>query len=96
MKRTNTISLDTDWLWRKVGNGIIRGIQNGLAALAKLTELPRKGVQNASKAMTVNYLGQPHTADSEERSVFGRSWQIGTTALWIALLLSIYILVYYR
>ena len=41
------------------------------------------------------YLGQPHTADSHERGVFARSWPIGTTALWIAILLSGYVLLYY-
>ena len=45
--------------------------------------------------LSVRYLGQPHTADSEERGLFARSWPIGTTALWIAILLSTYVLVYY-
>ena len=96
MKRTNTISLDTDWLWRRLGLGIVKGIGAGLVTLRRLWERPRKQISDASQYFTVNYLGQPHTADSEEKSVFARSWQIGTTALWIALLLSAYILVYYR
>jgi multicomponent Na+:H+ antiporter subunit D len=28
------------------------------------------------------------------RGVFARTWSIGTTALWIAVLLSVYVLVY--
>jgi multicomponent Na+:H+ antiporter subunit D len=45
--------------------------------------------------LSVRYLGQPHTADSKERGLFARSWPIGTTALWIAILLSTYVLIYY-
>ncbi len=96
MKRTETISLDTDWLWRRLGVSIALGIGRVMGFFGGLLTSQRKNVQGSVKQFTVNYLGQPHTADSEERSIFGRSWQIGTTALWIALLLSAYILVYYR
>lgn len=95
MKRTETISLDVDWLWRR-----------GLPALGvrlALWAVPLRdlGLRVSGRArefivhLTVRYLGQPHTADREERGLFARSWPIGTTALWIAILLSGYVLVYY-
>jgi multicomponent Na+:H+ antiporter subunit D len=52
-------------------------------------------MQQWLQRLATRYLGQPHTADSRERAVFARSWQIGTTALWIAGLLSAYVLLYY-
>ena len=95
MKRTDTVSLDIDWLWR-------RALPSAISTLATLAK-PLQGATNdalkASRAflvqLSVRYLGQPHTADSEERGLFARSWPIGTTALWIAILLSTYVLVYY-
>ena len=39
--------------------------------------------------------GETVEADSEERALFARSWPVGTTALWIAILLSAYVLIYY-
>jgi multicomponent Na+:H+ antiporter subunit D len=52
-------------------------------------------LQTFLQRLAVRYLGQPHTADSKERGVFARSWPVGTTALWIAGLLSAYVLLYY-
>jgi multicomponent Na+:H+ antiporter subunit D len=95
MKRTETISLDTDWLWRRGGRILILLAERGLYSLGQVLALRRKRVQKLLRRLAVRYLGQPHTADSEERSVFARSWTIGTTALWIAGLLSAYVLLYY-
>ncbi|TDG12820.1 Na(+)/H(+) antiporter subunit D [Seongchinamella unica] len=95
MKRTETISLDVDWLWR-------RGLPMAAGRLARYFDAAAALWANAGAAwkkrlhsFTARYLGQPHTADSEERAVFARSWPIGTTALWIAILLSAYVLFYY-
>jgi multicomponent Na+:H+ antiporter subunit D len=95
MKRTETISLDTDWLWRRAAPAVIGLLEKALQWLddARLRSL--EGCQRFFKRMTVRYLGQPHTADSKELGLFARSWPIGTTALWIAGLLSAYVLLYY-
>ncbi|MDH3992008.1 MAG: Na+/H+ antiporter subunit D, partial [Gammaproteobacteria bacterium] len=95
MKRTETISLDTDWLWRRAAPALIGLIERLLGSLGELVARGRVRVQRFSQRMAVRYLGQPHTADREERGVFARSWPIGTTALWIAGLLSAYVLLYY-
>jgi multicomponent Na+:H+ antiporter subunit D len=95
MKRTDSVSLDIDWLWRHA----LPSTGSALAALARPLQYITSDALNAGQAflahLAVRYLGQPHTADSEERGLFARSWPIGTTALWIAILLSTYVLVYY-
>jgi multicomponent Na+:H+ antiporter subunit D len=95
MKRTMTISLDTDWLWRRAAVSLVRLVERILISIGKAMAQQRSHIQKCLHLMAVRYLGQPHTADSKERGVFARSWPIGTTALWIAGLLSAYILLYY-
>lgn len=95
MKRTMTISLDTDWLWRRAGFSLVKLIERALSSLSEVVTQQRNRLQKLLQRMAVRYLGQPHTADSQERSVFARSWRVGTTVLWIAGLLSAYVLLYY-
>ncbi len=95
MKRTETISLDTDWLWRRAAPALLRLLDRSLWFLGELLAKGRSRVQKFFKRIAVRYLGQPHTADRKERGVFARSWPIGTTALLIAGLLSAYVLLYY-
>lgn len=95
MKRTETVSLDTDWLWRRAGLWLLVCGEGVLRYLSVLVSHSRARIQIFAQRMAKRYLGQPHTADSKERGVFARSWPIGTTALWIAGLLSAYVLLYY-
>ena len=95
MKRTATISLDSDWLWRRAGMALLRLGLRFLQSLGELVTAGRARAQKLAHRVAVRYLGQPHTADSEERGVFARSWPVGTTALWITGLLSAYVLLYY-
>lgn len=95
MKRTETISLDTDWLWRRLGLGLWRAFAGVVLLLGELLARGWHNLAPVVQKFIVDYLGQPHTADSEERSMFARSWPIGTTALWIVILLSGYVLVSY-
>jgi multicomponent Na+:H+ antiporter subunit D len=95
MKRTMTISLDTDWLWRRAAVSVFRLTDRGLISMGDILATQKHRLQNVLHRMVVRYLGQPNTADSKERAVFARSWPVGTTALWIAGLLSVYLLVYY-
>jgi multicomponent Na+:H+ antiporter subunit D len=95
MKRTMTISLDTDWLWRRAAVSIVKLIAQVLSSIGEVIAVQKVKVQKLLHRIAVNYLGQPHTADSKERGVFARSWPVGTTALWIAGLLSAYVLLYY-
>lgn len=95
MRRTNTISLDTDWIWRVglrriavlTGRGLV---ETGAAiAAAKTQTLAAIGHQAR------NCLGIGRHSANGEGGFFARSWPIGLTALWIAVLLSVYILLYY-
>ncbi|RPA61727.1 Na(+)/H(+) antiporter subunit D [Shewanella frigidimarina] len=95
MKRTMTISLDTDWLWRRAAFSLVKLIERALSSLGDMVTQQRNRLQKFLQRMAVRYLGQPHTADSQERGVFARSWPVGTTVLWIAGLLSAYVLLYY-
>jgi multicomponent Na+:H+ antiporter subunit D len=93
MKRTETISLDSDWLWRvalfRLGSGAF-----GLAAAAGGAVSAAAGsALSRLRAIASRHLG---TADGDSRpGVFARAWPIGVTALWIAVLLTAYVVVYY-
>jgi multicomponent Na+:H+ antiporter subunit D len=87
MKRTRTISLDTDWFWRvalvRLGQWLL---DVGAAAAGRLATLAG-AVRQGPGARLIALLGQD--------GAMGRTWQIGTTALWIAVLLTAYVLLYY-
>lgn len=95
MRRTLTISLDTDWLWRRllfrVGErsmGVLETAATAVTAYAaRLRGLGARGV--------AHYFGKPDSKAQDRRAVFARDWSIGTTALWIALLLTGYVLAYF-
>jgi multicomponent Na+:H+ antiporter subunit D len=87
MQRTRTISLDTDWIWRvalvRLGEWLLSLGKAAGDRLATLAEAARQG----PGARLIALLGQD--------GAMGRTWQIGTTALWIAVLLTSYVLLYY-
>jgi multicomponent Na+:H+ antiporter subunit D len=95
MKRTMTISLDTDWLWRRAAHSVLQVVERVFGSVGNVLTQQRVRLQKFLNVMAVRYLGQPHTSDSKERGIFARSWPVGTTALWIAGLLSAYVLLYY-
>ncbi|MFT7243368.1 MAG: multicomponent Na+:H+ antiporter subunit D [Candidatus Azotimanducaceae bacterium] len=95
MKRTETISLDTDWLWRKLGMRLLLIMESAAGVVKQRFDHLGVASVRVSNYLVLRYLGNPHAEDSEEKSVFGRSWTIGTTALWISVLLSAYVLANY-
>jgi multicomponent Na+:H+ antiporter subunit D len=90
MKRTLTISLDTDWLWRVLLYRIARAIYTTVASVG-VTLQTRIGdsLDALRRRAGVHFGTRPSRA-----GVFARAWSIGTTALWIAALLTAYVLVY--
>ncbi len=93
MKRTETISLDTDWLWRVLLFNV------GVRAY-RFASLAGRAVSDAATTAIAGfvrgarrYLGT--TEEGATPGVFARAWPIGVTALWIAVLLTAYVLVYY-
>ena len=86
MKRTLTISLDTDWIWRVV---MFRAGTFVYAAAGSI------GRALGSVAKAGVSLAQVRPRQRAFFELFSGSQPIATTALWIALLLSGYVLVYY-
>jgi multicomponent Na+:H+ antiporter subunit D len=87
LKRTQTITLDTDWLWRRAGPALVALGARGLAAL-------RAGLGRSAGAA----LGQAwrrterrYGADSR----MARTWSISTMAGWVLVLLLGFLLMYY-
>ena len=93
MKRTETISLDADWLWRVAFYNIARGSSAVLSTLGDRLSAMTRATSSRLQSLAIRHFS---TTDSEEKSgVFARTWAIGGTALWIAVLLTTYVLVYY-
>ncbi|MEO0997424.1 MAG: Na(+)/H(+) antiporter subunit D [Pseudomonadota bacterium] len=95
MRRTETISLDTDWIWRVLLLGIARRLF-AAAALAG-TSLGRLSHAAATLARrrALRWFGGARPDASAGPGLFARTWAIGGTALWIAILLTAYVLLYY-
>jgi multicomponent Na+:H+ antiporter subunit D len=83
MKRTLTITIDVDWLWRRL--------------LPALWMRANRAADAARTVWQARITPRFTTALARLAAVFGaggmmgRSWQIGTTALWVALLLATYV-----
>ncbi len=93
MRRTETISLDTDWFWRKL---LFRTGALGHALLAGAGRRIAGATDRAVSALrerAERVLGTPEK--TLRTGVLARTWPIGVTALWIAVLLIAYVLVYY-
>jgi len=93
MKRTRTISLDADWLWRVA---LLGGARAAYAVLRKAGHVLEGAVSGVARRLRT--LAARHMSASPEggrAGVFARTWPIGATALWIAVLLTSYVFVYY-
>jgi multicomponent Na+:H+ antiporter subunit D len=89
MRRTNTLTLDTDWLWRVF-------LRRGWLATQSLIGLCGGALGGAwarvrdwLRSMAQAYFG------GAPGGVFAQAWPIGTTAIWIAVLLTAYVVFYY-
>jgi len=92
MKRTLTISLDTDWLWRVVLNSAVTATYTRLTAINATLRQQSNGLLVALRSQAESRFGL--RSKNERAGVFARAWSIGTTALWIAVLLTAYVLFY--
>jgi multicomponent Na+:H+ antiporter subunit D len=87
MQRTLTISLDTDWFWRVLAKRIVRLLSRAATLIGERLGQPMRERTRRGQLWLGQQLGSSGT--------LGRTWQIGTTALWISVLLSLYVLLYY-
>ncbi len=95
MKRTETISLDTDWFWRVGLYRILALLGRGLSETAASVRAAADSLGRDLDRVARGMLGAERRTEDGERGFFARSWTIGLTALWIAVLLSAYVLAYY-
>ena len=95
MRRTLTISLDTDWLWRVVLNRVGGACLGALSAMAGRLETWFSKSLNAFHGIARRQVGHWQNGDQEYQGIFAKTWSIGATALWIALLLTGYIFAYF-
>jgi multicomponent Na+:H+ antiporter subunit D len=95
MRRTETISLDTDWLWRVA---LLRAVHWLAAVLARLGAAvkvlgDRIGRRLGTRGRAL--FGSDTREGEQVHGICARAWPIGTTALWIAVLLTAYVIFYY-
>lgn len=93
MQRTLTVSLDLDWLWRVL---FFRAGQWVFDVSARLRAAAENGLNKSLQRLQLRAQRHLGVADGERRpGILARAWPIGVTAIWIAVLLSGYVLVYY-
>ena len=95
MRRTETISLDTDWLWRVGLSRLADAAQRGLARLGDLLASGTAWLGGRLGEHGRRLFGSRAVEGRRVHGVFARAWPIGTTALWIAVLLTAYVFFYY-
>jgi len=93
MRRTRTISLDADWLWRVLLSGVARGAYGALGWIGARLAKALMRIGNRLRAVAARHMST--SPDGKQSGVFARAWPIGTTAIWIAILLTSYVFVYY-
>jgi multicomponent Na+:H+ antiporter subunit D len=87
LKRTNTITLDVDWLWRRFGPMLYRVLDSGSdRAWQALIGRARRGTERFTRTIYRHH--GPH-------GVLARAWPTGSMALWAVFLLGAYLIFYY-
>ena len=90
MKRTLTISLDTDWVWRVLLFKVARTAYLSVASLGTALQGRVRAGIGALRSRAEGLFG----TRLSRAGVFARAWSIGSTALWSVVLLTAYVLVY--
>jgi multicomponent Na+:H+ antiporter subunit D len=87
LKRSETISLDFDWLYRHLGRQLCHYAAQAICAFRKhVAAITMWTIEKVSNSLHFLY-------DSE--GVLSRSWPLGTTATWAAASLALYMALYY-
>ena len=87
LKRTLTITLDTDWIWRRLLARLAHAMQRLLHRSGNAASRVASQLGAAAQTMVVRHYGQ------EAR--LARTWPTRSMALWVLLLLLGYLLLYY-
>ncbi|OGA70712.1 MAG: Na(+)/H(+) antiporter subunit D [Betaproteobacteria bacterium RIFCSPLOWO2_12_FULL_67_28] len=87
LRRTLTITLDTDWFYRYLAPVLVGGVET----LARMARSAARDMTGGTAARLFALLRRLHGADG----VLARTWSTGGMALWVALMLAAYLLLYY-
>ncbi len=87
LRRTLTITLDIDWFYRVLGWQVTLAVLNGLASFGHAAGHTTRRL--ASTAWEGLY--QHHGPEG----MLARTWSTGSMALWVAILLAAYLIVFY-
>jgi len=87
LRRTLTITLDVDWLYRKLGPSLCAGIAGRLARALV-------AIGRSASSLRSRVLGALHRHHGPQ-GVLARTWPTGSMALWAVILLLAYLLLYY-
>jgi multicomponent Na+:H+ antiporter subunit D len=87
LQRTLTITLDTDWLWRRPGWALAQAAVAGTARVAAALAASRRAVRVVARLYLRRYHGPV--------GALGRTWPTGAMALGTILVLGGYLLMFY-
>jgi multicomponent Na+:H+ antiporter subunit D len=87
LKRTLTITLDTDWFWRRLGPALRGQVEAGIVML-------RSAVTGHVRQLTLRVAAMAGRLGGS--GAVGRTWATRTMMLWVVALLAAYLLAIYR
>jgi multicomponent Na+:H+ antiporter subunit D len=87
LKRTLTITLDADWLWRRLGPAVLARLDSAADSAWRWLKV---GTLSAARLIKVG-LHRHHGPEG----ALGRTWPTGTMALWATLMLGAYLVLSY-
>lgn len=87
LKRTLTITLDTDWFWRRLGPALYAGVYRPYKAVRQVLSRQVRQAASATGSMLLRQYGQDGR--------LARTWSTRSMALWVLVLLIGYLLLYY-
>ena len=87
LKRTLTITLDTDWFYRKAGPWLVDALRAGIGAVDRAVRRAALSTLGAGMGVLSRALG--------DRGRLARAYGTGTMVLWVAILLAFYLILYY-
>ncbi len=87
LKRTMTITLDTDWFYRKAGPWLAGALRAGIGAVDRAIRRAGLSTLDAGMGVLSKALG--------DRGRLARAYGTGTMVLWVAILLAFYLFLYY-
>ena len=89
MKRTETISLDLDWFYRKVGPRVFK-------KLASTVYNTYGSIESSAFSFIKMKIQKSYDSESgQPKGYFAKLWPIETMVVWVAVLLAVYLILYY-